>query len=517
LDHVEKREDISVANTWDHGRAVEHIKAKIADVKTVTIKDYVRDMSLENIKTNEAYRVDGVHLYADILNMDEILGTTQTEGEVSHKRTLRFLNQHYRAASRILNETSAKRVDFHNQRLHAVIPKPYNTETDAEASRVHQAVAIAQLLIDVLQETGDANEKIPSAVVRVGIDTGKALAVNNGRNGYREPLFLGQPANHAAKHSVGTTAGIYLTAEARAAVKLSKVDDTKNTALTEKEIQASQEKAKLSVTKDSIVKEWKEYEKEHPIGEFQFSRQTPPLKDMEITCLTPKNSKRQDATSIYADIDGFTKYVSDHVDENPEDVVRTLHVIRAELERVLTSEFGGRRIRFIGDCVHGLLCEGTSQTTDTQKTISSTVLCAGGLRSSFDEALNQLAIEKVETGKLGLAIGFEFGPMSITRLGIQGDRVRCAVSRGVLQAEEEQCRCKGDETAIGQKAYDKGTDAVRKCFGTTRIKANLDYNEAVEALTEKGDETAEKARSAVITVSAAAGSSSTQVRPFVSL
>lgn len=507
-----------MANTWNHDRAKKHIRAKIADVEAVTIKDYVRDMSLENIKTNEAYRVDGVHLYADILNMDEILGTTQTEGVVSHKRTLRFLNQHYRAASRILDKTSTKRIDFHNQRLHAVVTRPYNAEIDAEASRIHQAVAIAQLIIDVLQETGDADEQIPNALVRVGIDSGKALAVNNGRNGYREPLFLGKPANHAAKHAAGTASGIFLTAEARTAINLPNVDDTKKTALTTEQIKVSQDKAKLSVTKASIVKEWKDYEEEHPIGEIKFSGQTPPLKDMKIIDLTPKNSKRQDATSIYADIDGFTSYVGDHVDDNPEDVVRTLHVIRAELERVLTIEFGGRRIRFIGDCIHGLLCEGTAQTTETEETISSTVLCAGGLRSSFNEALTQLALKKVKTGDLGLAIGFEYGPMTVTRLGLQGDRVRCSVSRGVLQAEEEQIRCKGDETAIGQQAYDKGTAAVRKCFTSKRIKAKLDYNEAVEALAEIGDDTAKKARSAAIVVPASNSSSTPQtVRPYLSL
>lgn len=510
-----------MAGTWNHDRAVKHIKAKIADVKDVTIKDYVRDMSLEKIKTNEAYRVSGSHLYVDILNMDDILGTTKTEGVTSHSRTLKFLNQHYRAVARILDETEAKRIDFHNQRLHAIVTKPYDTEDRAEASRVHQAVAIAQLIIDVLQETGDADEDIPSAKVRVGIDTGKALAVNNGRNGYREPLFLGRPANHAAKHaakpSSGTAEGIYLTPEARAAIGLNKVNDTKKTALTAEEVKISQEKAKLTVTKESIVKEWQEYEKDHKIGEFQYSRQTPPLRDMNILDLTPKNSKRQDATSIYADIDGFTQYVTDHIEEKTEDVVRTLHVIRAELERVLTCEFGGRRVRFIGDCIHGLLCEGSSQTTNTEETISATVLLAGALRSSFDEALAELQKEKVETGDLGLAIGFDYGPMTVTRLGLRGDRVRCSVSRGVLLAEEEQCRCNGEQTAIGQKAYDEGSDAVRRCFGSGRRKSRLNYNEAVEALAEKGDKTADSARSVVSNIAATAGSTSYPiVRPFAS-
>jgi len=154
---------LQMAHGWDRKRAVDHIDKKLADVEEVVIKDYVRDMSLENIKTNEAYKVDAAHIYVDIVNLDGILGTTATEGVTSHKRALRFLNQHYRAVSRILTETETKRIDFHNQRLHAVVTKPYNTEDKAEKSRVQCAVAVAQLIIDVLKETGDDDEQVPNA------------------------------------------------------------------------------------------------------------------------------------------------------------------------------------------------------------------------------------------------------------------------------------------------------------------------------------------------------------------
>jgi class 3 adenylate cyclase len=149
------------------------------------------------------------------------------------------------------------------------------------------------------------------------------------------------------------------------------------------------------------------------------------------------------AVSTYADLDGFTKYVAKHIDENAEDVVRCFHVIRSELDRVLSSDFGGRRIRFIGDCIHGLLMEGTAYTTDDEETVSTSTLCAGGLRSSFNLALERLKTNKIDVKGLGLALGFEFGPMTVTRLGMQGDRVRCSVSRGVLASEDEQCRCQG--------------------------------------------------------------------------
>lgn len=485
-----------MSNIWNHNRAVEHIDKKMADVENVTIKDYTRDMSLESIPTNVAYRVNGVHMYADIQNLQDMLEITQVEGTDCHKRTLRFLDQHYRAVKRILDKVDARRVDFHSQRLHSLFTKPYNSETDAEKKRVQRAVATAQLIIDVLAETGDDVEKIPAAKVRIGIDSGLSLAVNNGRNGYREPLFLGDPANHAAKLASNNSArGVYLTNAARDAIGLAEKNSPEKAPLTTEEIKACQEAAKLGVTSDEIVEEWREDLKDNPIGGYQFTRQTPPLCDMDISKLTPANSKRQEMVSTYADIDGFTAYVAENINSNAEDVVRTLHVLRAELERVVTSDFRGRRVRFIGDCIQALTCDGTAHNTDEQKTVSEATRLAGALRSSFNLAIERLGAKGYETGDLGLAIGFDLGPISVTRLGKHGDRIRCAIGRKVIESENRQCACKGTETAIGQAAYDAASDAVKTLFGTKRKTKNLDYVEATEALADKGDESAKQARS----------------------
>jgi class 3 adenylate cyclase len=484
-----------VSKNWNHDRAAEHIDKKMADVKDVTIKDYTRDMSLESIPTNVAYRVDGVHMYADVLNLDDMLNITDVEGVECHKRTLRFLDQHYRAAKSILDKVDARRVDFHSQRLHSLFTKPYNSETNAETKRVQRAVATAQLIIDVLAETGDDDERIPAAKVRIGIDTGRSLAVNNGRNGYREPLFLGDPANHAAKLASNNNAkGIYLTNAARKAIGLTEKESPERSALTVDEVKACQEAAKLDVTPDEIVKDWRDDLEKNPIGGYQFTRQTPPLCDMDISALSPANSKRQEMVSLYADIDGFTSYVAKHINDNTEDVVRTLHVLRAELERVVASDFKGSRVRFIGDCVHGLSFDGTAHTTDEEKSVSESTRLTGALRSSFNLAIERLLAKGYKTGDLGLAIGFDLGPIAITRLGKKGDRIRCAIGRKVLESEHRQCTCSGTETAIGQAAYDAGSDAVKKLFGKNRKVANMDYVEATEALADKGDESAKQAR-----------------------
>ncbi|MER0240088.1 adenylate/guanylate cyclase domain-containing protein [Fulvimarina sp. MAC8] len=506
-----------MANNWKHDRAKAFIDARIKDVNTVNIIDYKRDTSLESIPTNKAYRMDAVHLYVDIQNFEEILSSTEVDGVTAHKRALRFLDLHQRAVHRILRKTDTRRVDFHGQRLHAVVAKPYG-EAD-EATRVHRAVAIAQLVIDVLAETGDDDQNIPAAEVRVGIDTGRALVVNNGRNGNREPLFLGRPANMAAKlASRNDDVGIYLTNEARRAINLDELgeDDVAETPLTVDEIAASVEKAHLEVTKDEIVKGWRKDNENNPIGSFVFSRTTPPIRNLDLTSLTPGNSRRMETVSVYADIDNFTAYVDAHIEDNPENVVRCLHVIRAELDRVLTSDFGGRRIRFIGDCVHGHLLEGTATATDTNATVSTGAICAGGLRSSFDLALERVVDAGIEVDDLGLAVGFEFGQTAISRLGVQGSRTRCSIGRTVIGAENEQKRCNGTETAIGKAAYDAGPASVRTLFGTGRKKPNLTYDDVMTSLEADNNAVAKaiRAASVVMATPAVARAAATPFRPY---
>jgi class 3 adenylate cyclase len=479
---------------WNKDRAAKRINAKIdaLPLKDIEITDYVRDTDLSNLSNTVAYRVDGVHLYADILNLKDMLRVTDVEDETCHKRTLRFLNLHYRAVHRIIGRVDSMLVDFHNQRLHSVFAKPY----DNEAKRVHRAVATGRLIIDVLARTGEDADH-PSAKVRVGIDSGKALAVNNGRRGHREPLFLGEAANHAAKRAGGGTAtGIYLTNKARRAIGLKEAENVDTTPLSAAEIEISQKEAKLDVTADQIVNEWTDDLKNNPIGVFEFKGHTPPFATLDIEDLSAKNSRRQDAATVYGDLDGFTAYVGSNIgtDAGAKHVVRTLHVLRAELDAVLHEDFKGRKVRFIGDCVHGLLAEGTAQTTEVEETISNMTLCASAMRSSFDVALKRLKDKGTDASSLGLAVGFEYGPMTVTRLGMKGELIRCSVSRGVLAAESEQSRCAGTETAIGQTAYDKGNDAVRAIFGASRKRSKLDYDAAVNEMSAKNDKTARAAK-----------------------
>jgi hypothetical protein len=122
-------------------------------------------------------------------------------------------------------------------------------------------------------------------------------------------------------------------------------------------------------------------------------------------------------------------------------------------------------------------------------------LCAAAMRSSFNLTLERLKANGT-TADLGLAIGFEYGPMTATRLGIKGGLVRCSVSRGVVASEEEQCDCNGRQTKIGQTAYDNASKAVQELFGSTRKATDLTYDIALDQLSAKQDKVAKAVKAA---------------------
>ena len=55
----------------------------------------------------------------------------------------------------------------------------------------------------------------------------------------------------------------------------------------------------LGVTADQIVKEWKDDLKNNPIGAFEVKGHTPPVSTLDIEELSVKNSRRQDAATLY--------------------------------------------------------------------------------------------------------------------------------------------------------------------------------------------------------------------------
>lgn len=288
---------------------------------------------------------------------------------------------------------------------------------------------------------------------------------------------MGSAANYAAKLAEGEFPGIYISENVRSLLGLHPVDSLDrehNTALDLDFIQTVNsrfDKLYTGTPADQareLLNKWQEEIHKHPAptggaSKFKFYYHKPPLATIDYDNLSPGNSIRVYLASIFADIDGYTKYIDQAVTKGDiSEAVRALHVIRGELNNVLQKDFQGRKVRFVGDSIHGLLADGDASNTDNPATVMAAVHCAAAMRSSF-----QLCQELLPTIKdLGLAIGIELGVTPISRIGIRGERsVRLASSIATAESEAIQKKCAGYQTGIGLTAYDTASLDIQRLFG----------------------------------------------------
>ena len=388
-------------------------------------------LAIDDIPFNAVVLTDGVHAYANLLDYDLYLEELGRETEAGAALLLEFVHLHYSGLDRLIDAFGAQRVDHHGGRVHAVVLEPAGDTNEAE--RVKVALALAAAMRSLVNEASAAHQRKYGSRIRVGVESGRALAINSGRRNEPEPLFIGDAANIAAKLADGDEEGVALGSRARLALMHDQAVHLSDTGLLMDEASHILRGASSRIGPEVVQKAFGEFrvaelaDAARPAG-FAFFRHRLPLQTIDFGELSPHRSARQEMVSIFADLSGFTAYVHQGmVSGRIEQVVSNLHVLRGEMAAVL-RDFGGRKIRFIGDCIQGVLAEGQQSQTDVMLTIRKAVEVAGALRSSFELAQTLLP----GIGDLGLKIGVEWGTTPITRLGIRGDRsVRCASSKAV--------------------------------------------------------------------------------------
>lgn len=495
---------------WSERRALERIQGHIAKVpadrvtvegyeafrqrRTVLVEASVRDGGsaepIWRIPENQAVLTHGVHIYANLIDFNATLTDGGEETPKSHERAMQFLHLHYGASDALIEAFDVQRVDYHGARLHAVVLDPPGLENEGE--RIAKALAFSAALIDMVRRAGDRYGQEFRTQVRIGIDSGPAVAINNGKRDEPDPLFVGSPANHAAKLAVGEESGVYTTARVERARWMGDVaafgdSIVINEGVVTGALDNAFDRAGLRQTGKVYLEEAftrfaaaadeaRAASIDQRLADFSFSHRTPPLASIVFAEHPPSRAIRMELASIFADLDGYTAYIDQAILAGQvAQAVSNLYVVRAELADVLQEDFGGRKVRFIGDCLHGILAEGDKFRTAPRDTVFEAVIAAGALRSSFDLCRAHLPGFAVQ----GIAIGIEYGPTPIARIGMRGDAsVRCSTSKATCNSETVQCGCAGDQTAIGEKAYEIGGWRIAELFGQDRVIAELTYDEA---------------------------------------
>jgi class 3 adenylate cyclase len=458
---------------WSRQTAEERIKAHLRTVPAiqpgVTLRKHYESLlearkSALKLPRTSAILVDGVHIYGQLLDFESMVADGGHETDQSHARFLRFLNIHYQIWDAVVDGDGAHRVDYHGPRLHAIVSEPANDSREQLRRAIALAVKLAEAGRRVSQPHG-----FPSRI-RFGIGHGPCLALTTGRAHERDTLFLGRPANHAAKLAAASDQeGIFLTPDSLEALGADTLSDIPGQRILKR---AFVEEAVRAHRFDRIDEVANQLAMKAPSEvEFKFHRAAPPLSKLTFRELTPSKSVRMGLASIFADVHGFTAFVDDAIRGGSEAIkkaVTTIHVIREELNSVLKDDFGGKRVRFIGDCIHGLIAAGERQD-DPAGSVKDAALCASGMKSSF--SLVQETLGGLD--RLDLAVGVEYGSTPITRIGEQGeDSVRCSVSRAVVESERMQQSIEGGGIRFGRMATSVAGAAVNKAYGSSRALPN---------------------------------------------
>lgn len=504
--------------SWSRQRAEERIRGFDRNAPTIRIERYEEDYlprfealrvaarrdgrildasspPLFDLPDGAAVLVDTVQVYVRALDYDEVRLTEGKETRESHARGLAYLHLLYSAGDRVVENAGGQRVDHHGARMHAVVIEPRGGTSAAE--RVASAIELAE---DMMALARAAGGEFLSALglrprFRVGIDIGPCVAINSGRRDEREPMFIGPAANHAAKLAAGDAEGIFVSDRIRSLLGLERaftLDAERSRAATASDLAALRGAASIVRDSGMIMRsrldQWR-----RDIGEsrvatlgpdaFTFHHHTPPLSSIDYDALSPSRSIRMPLVSIFADLDRYTAYIDRCMAAGRlAEAVRLLHILRSEFNAVLQQDFASRKVRFIGDCIHGIIAEGTSRDIDPPGSVARAARCAGALRSSF------LLCQELIAGadELGLAIGFEFGMTPVSRIGIRGDRaVRTATSLAVRASEECQRECGPQQTMIGPNALVWASQPLRRLFGSDGIATGLDYDDVETALSAR--------------------------------
>lgn len=451
--------------SWQYDKSLDRIKKKYEETADLEVSKLAREMDFENIGLLQPKKVQGAHLYLDVINQPEILTTVFGDAD-KEAEFLRRIHIYGRELTRITEKDfTAAKVHFQGPKLHAVIYRPIDRDDEIAVQAVTLASAIAISVTDAF----NAFFKDYGFEVAAGIDLGQAIATKNNVKGDRELLFLGRPANTAAK-IIAT--GITITADV-ADVLPDEFDDFVedngegvygidlptdfvNNLITEKGWGWSLKKTRkrLDDALESI-----------PTGSATISDAK---SDIDKSKLSLSNSKRVEAVSVFADVDGFTKYVDDAYEKDDDlvEAVRAYHVFRSEMRYCAVEDCGALRIQYQGDRIQALAFKPIG---DDAKIAIKSIEIAAGLNASVEHTLPEVIPDAVRK----LAIGESMGRAIVTRLGEHGQPDVMCFGQATSEAASFQQSLKGGETGISGKIKDLlpeevatefKWDASRRCY-----------------------------------------------------
>jgi class 3 adenylate cyclase len=437
--------------SWSETKSKERVQAHLGSIGDIEVKPLAREVNdLEAILSETVCRdIFAAHVYIDVTNFTA-LSSDATMKRENYKRLIQAAHLYQRALTRVAEDVLAEfRVHFQGSKIHVLCYLPVSDSATIAARAALMLLVANDFVRSVFnKEFSDYSDWS----VGGGADIGNAIGTRNGKNGDRELLFIGNPANLAAKLLTDTST-LRLTERLFKALPASIQTYCSQLKSGDYRISAAQDKLDELCKANGIP-----WDRKKSAEQLADDRKALPLADIDYSDaevridfekLSETNNKQVLGASVFADVSGFTKFVSDAKGEEAKaSALKVFHVIRKELAKVGETDYKGVRVQFQGDRIQVLfhLPKG-----DEDKIAVEAVEAAVGMLSSFEQVIKK---ELPEAKNLALKVGVDMGTTLATRLGKRGDRDNICLGIPPQNAARLEEDSNDSEIAVSQAIYD---------------------------------------------------------------
>jgi class 3 adenylate cyclase len=428
---------------WNKETSTERINTHLDSIEEIEIKELTREMVLDTLSETRCREIFGAYVYANVNNFSRLLSSGAYAKE-DYKRMIQGLHIYQREVSRIVEDVfDGERIHFQGPKLHALFYQPIGNGESLATKAVLLGLTLRDFVNNVF------NPAFPiygNFSLSVGTDIGTAVGTKNGSQGDRELLFLGAPANHAAK-IIPTTPCIRITSAVFNELPNNLQDLCEDVGDNVYKVSSTQ--TELDKVLDFYDIAWDRTKSKDRIDD---DKDKFPLKDIDyssantlidIDSLSIKNNKRITAVSVFADVSGFTRYIDDATtEEDKKAALRVFHAIRKEMATVIKKDYQGVRVQYQGDRVQGIFHLPENNRKDI---CEEAIGAAVGLQSSLELCIKEI-LPKAKA--LKLAVGVDIGTTLVSKLGSRGQRDRICIGDAVESAACFEDRTNGGDIGI---------------------------------------------------------------------
>lgn len=449
--------------SWNYKKSKERIEKHVDNMGEIEIKKLTREADLDSLLTETRCReIHGAHVYFLVCNFAD-MASSDAANEKEYKRLIQAVHIYQREVARIVehdDKFDGLRVHFQGGKVHVLFYRPVDNSEKIATKAFLLQVVLKDFVYNVFNPSFEFYEDFEGAG---GSDLGDAVGTRNGTKNDRELLFLGAPANYAAK-IINKAEQLRLTKRHFDELpqdlqdQCTKINDDlyqiKN--ISQKTLDEILEKYKIGWDREASKERIKDDKKRFPLVDIKYSSADSLI---NIDALGITNNKKVLSASVFGDVAGFTAYIDNaETEDKQKEALRVLHTIRKEMATVVKTDFDGLRVQFQGDRVQGLY---HLPKNNDKEIAEEAVDAAVGLQSSMEKTVKEVL---PDANHLKMAVGVDLEETLVSKLGTHAHRDRICLGKGVENAAKYEEKSSGGQIGISSRVYNLLPERLKRHF-----------------------------------------------------